>query len=59
MPAYKFYPLNEHGHIVEPPHIVEADSDAQAFEKARRLIDGHDLEAWQGARRVGLLKREK
>lgn len=37
------------GHFVGFKALVCAD-DAEAINKAKRLVDGHDIELWSGAR---------
>jgi hypothetical protein len=52
MPEYRFYAINEDGHIGVPPTQYELPNDDAANEKAKQLLDGHDIEIWQGARIV-------
>jgi len=33
-----------------------AANDDAAFERARRFVDGHDIEVWSGARLVGKIE---
>jgi hypothetical protein len=55
MPEYRAYHL-KNNHIVGPPNVIVADDDQQAIEQAKKLIDGHDIELWTGARFVIGLK---
>ena len=57
MPHYRLYPLDQGGHVCDPPNIIEADSDADAIAQAMQLVNGHDLEIWDQARRVGFIER--
>ncbi len=57
MPHYRLYPLDERGHVCDPPQIIEAKTDADAIAQAMQLANGHDLEVWDMARRVGLIER--
>ena len=59
MPTYKFYPVDQSGRVIHPPHIVDASNDLEALEKARSQLDGHDLDGWEGTRRIGLLKHDE
>lgn len=59
MQKYKFYPINDAGHIVGPPHSVEAVDDAEALEIARSYLSECDLEGWQDKRLLGIVKRSK
>ena len=58
MPHYRLYPLDERGHVCDPPQIIEAKTDADAIAQAMQLVNGHDLEVWDMARRVGLIERQ-
>jgi hypothetical protein len=51
MPEYRAYTVGVDGHFIGFEPIVCAD-DAAAIEKAKRLVDGHDLELWSGPRFV-------
>jgi hypothetical protein len=56
MPRYRVYRL-ENGHFVpEAPTPIDAGDDAKAIERAEQLVDGHDLELWDGARFILTLK---
>jgi hypothetical protein len=47
MADYRLYQLDKNGHIVGPPDGFICDSDQDAIEIAKRLIDGQDAELWQ------------
>jgi hypothetical protein len=51
MPEYRAYMFGDDGHFFEAVPLVCAD-DAEAMEKARRLVDGHDVELWERDRKV-------
>jgi len=36
----------------------EADDDETAIEVAKKMMDGHDCELWQGRRRVARVARQ-
>jgi hypothetical protein len=57
MAEYRAYTVDHDGHFngIEP--LACAD-DAEAIEKARQLVDGHDVELWCGERLVIRLKHE-
>jgi hypothetical protein len=57
MPDYRVYPVKDK-HIVGVPAVVTCDSDEEAIEKARPLVNGHDVEVWEGARQVGRIARD-
>ncbi len=50
MSDYKAYLINSDGHIFQAMNLDMAD-DAAALEAALHLVDGHDVELWQGARK--------
>ena len=53
MPGYRFYAISpKDGHISVPPTDFDLPNDDAANEKAKQLLDGHDIEIWQGARIV-------
>jgi hypothetical protein len=55
MPKYRAYLVGGDGHFFNFEEMV-CDDDAAALERARQLVDGHDVELWSGARLVELLK---
>jgi hypothetical protein len=52
---YRAYIVGRDGHFIGSRTFVAANDDA-AFEHARKIVDGHDVELWSGARLVGKLK---
>jgi hypothetical protein len=48
---YRVYTVGSDGHFVGFEPLICAD-DAEAIEKAKRLIVGHDIELWSGTRLV-------
>ena len=57
MPEYRAYIIDYDGHIKSFEPLVFAD-DVAAISNAKRLVDGHDIEVWQGARKVTVLRRK-
>jgi len=55
MGAYKVYQTSG-GRIHSAPRIIEADSDEAAIAEARQLVDGCDVELWNGKRLVTTLQ---
>lgn len=51
MPEYRAYLIKD-AQFAAAPTIIEADADDVAIEQAKRLIDGHDVQLWQGTRFV-------
>jgi len=59
MADYRAYLIKDK-HIAAAPTMIEADADDAAIEQARQLVDGHDVELWQGPRFViGLRSKDK
>lgn len=56
MAEYRAYTVGIDGHFVGYQPLVCAD-DAEAITKARRLVDGHDIELWSGSRLVVRLSK--
>ena len=55
MVEYRAYLVGPDGHFMGTEPIVGA-GDGEAIEKAKRLVNGHDIELWSGARLVARLK---
>jgi hypothetical protein len=51
MAEYRAYIIGHDGHFVDFTPLVCPD-DAEAIEKAKRLVNGRDVEIWSGARFV-------
>jgi hypothetical protein len=49
MADYRAYMVGPDGHFAGYEALV-CGSDKEAIEKAKRLVDGHDVELWSGAR---------
>jgi hypothetical protein len=56
MDVYRAYFLDREGKIAKPPEVLECDSDQAAIELAKPMVDGHDIEVWQGNRMITILK---
>ena len=52
MPDFRIYQIVGGAHISAPAIILECDTDEEAITRTRQLLDGHDLELWQGARLI-------
>jgi hypothetical protein len=51
MPEYRAYTLGDDGHFIGYEPLVCPD-DAEAIEKAKRFVNGRDVELWSGPRFV-------
>ena len=52
VPAYRFYTLFRADETIKPPTLHDLPDDDSALAAAKKLLDGHDIEVWQGPRRV-------
>jgi hypothetical protein len=57
MPEYRAYKIGSDGHFFEAVPLV-CVNDAEAKEKAMRLVNGSDVELWEGARKVAAFQNE-
>jgi hypothetical protein len=55
VPHYRIYKLADN-RIVGVPATVEYDSDRDVTEHAKQILDGQDIEVWDGPRVVVRLK---
>jgi hypothetical protein len=55
VPDYRIFKVNQSGRVVASSEIVTCDTDEEVFAKAESMLDGLDLEIWEGARRVAIL----
>jgi hypothetical protein len=54
---YRAYAIARDGHSIGFDSLV-CDDDAEAIEKAKRLVESHDVELWSGPRLVILLSHK-
>jgi hypothetical protein len=54
---YRAYIVGHDGHLNGFEPLVCVD-DSEAIDRAKRLVDGHDVELWGGARLVIVLKHK-
>jgi hypothetical protein len=57
MAEYRAYVVGEDGHFVRSIELVCPDDDT-AMEYAKNLVDGHDIELWQGERKIETFLRK-
>ena len=50
MPEYRVCVLTKDNKIWNPPIILTFDNDQHAIQQAELLVDGQDVELWQGSR---------
>lgn len=55
MPEYRFYSIKQDGHIAAPAIERDCPNDGEALKEARQLVNGHDIEVWQGSRILAYL----
>ena len=51
MNAYRAYIIGRDGHIQKRFELTATD-ETTARKQAMRLVDGHDVELWQGSTRI-------
>jgi hypothetical protein len=56
MPHYVVYVFTRDNKIWNPPIVMTCDDDKEAVGQAEQLVDGNDIELWDGDRRVGRIK---
>jgi len=56
--GYYAYAIGPDGHIVSRV-VVLGDDDEDAIRLAEQLVDGHDIELWQGSRKIAVLQRKR
>jgi len=60
MPEYRFYTMKADGiAATAPPTEHDLPDDATALGEAKKLLDGHNIEVWQGMRKVKRLEHDK
>jgi hypothetical protein len=47
MPEYLIYLFKE-GRLAAPAKVIVRPTDKAAIRDAKKLVDGHDIEVWQG-----------
>jgi hypothetical protein len=57
MPEYRVYIVGLDGHFFNSVELECAD-DTEAMEQAEQLVDGHDVELWQRARKIATFERK-
>jgi hypothetical protein len=57
MPNCRLYILDSAGQFFDVIPLECADDD-EAMEQAKQLVDGHDVELWQRARKVAAYDRK-
>jgi hypothetical protein len=52
--VFRAYVFDEKDHIIKA-HVIEAETDDDAVDQAQAVVDGHDVEVWDGSRLVARL----
>ncbi|MGI8526707.1 MAG: hypothetical protein ACR2K5_11120 [Pseudolabrys sp.] len=55
MPEYRIYQIKS-GHIAAAAVVIDCASDEAAIAKGEQMVDGRDLEIWDGGRLVARMK---
>jgi hypothetical protein len=57
MAVYRIYTVRRGGkRILVPPAVITCADDKAAIQKSEDMVDGHDIELWDGARFVTRIK---
>jgi hypothetical protein len=59
MSDYRVYAVGLDDHFVDAPIILRRGNDQAAIEEAHAMVDGHDLELWDGARLVATIRSKE
>jgi hypothetical protein len=57
MPDFRVYFIGDDGHI-KGVHELANMTEPNAIEHAKQLLNGHDLEVWEGERHVANLSKK-
>jgi hypothetical protein len=58
MPEYRAYIISVDERIQSRIELI-CDHEADAMAQAKQLVDGYDVELWQGARKVARFSRKE
>jgi hypothetical protein len=58
MADYRAYIIGQDGHFVRAIQLVCPDDDT-AKEYTKQLVNGHDVELWQGDRKIEVFKQTR
>jgi len=50
-PAYRAFCVDASGRIYRS-HVLDCETDEQAIAEARRFVDGHGVQLWDGSRKI-------
>lgn len=53
MQEYRAYILDRKGHVQSRVDLICTD-EGTAMQHAKQLVDGHDVELWQGDRKIAV-----
>jgi hypothetical protein len=56
MHHYRIYKMVGDKRIPGPPQVFTCGDDEEAVAKVKLVLDGHDIEVWQGAHLVSRLQ---
>lgn len=57
MDGYYAYVIGSDGHVINRVDLV-FDNEEDAIERAKGLVDGHDVELWQRDRKIATFRRD-
>jgi hypothetical protein len=57
MPIYRAYPVSKDHHVAAAPSVaINCENEQDGIQKAQQLVDGYDIELWDGPRFIARLK---
>ena len=57
MPSYRAYPVSKNHQVAAGPSVaITCENEQDGIQKAQQLVDGCDLELWDGPRFIIRLK---
>ena len=57
MPNYRAYPVSKDNHVAAVASVaITCENEQDGLQKAQRLVDGYDIELWDGPRFIARLK---
>jgi hypothetical protein len=56
MPDYRVYTMTKGTRVKGAPGVITCESDQEALRQAEQMVDGHDVELWDGGPFVSRIK---
>jgi len=56
MSVYRIYAVDKNTSAIKAVSVIQCGDDEDAVKKVKPLVDGHDIELWEGMRLVSKFK---